>query len=82
MIIVTADVFTQYGQLLAGPKWKRWLSEKLQRTERMIHAYANDEQTVPPEVRERLAEICREQAALLLAAAAELEGDTGHSISD
>lgn len=74
MMILTSREFSRIGELLAGPAWRKWLADKLDRSERTIRYYERGEINIPPGVRARIAALCRQQAELLLDADRLLSG--------
>lgn len=71
-IVLTPDLFRQIATDLCGPQWKRGLARLLSRSERMIQIYDKGQHNVPPEVRMRLAEACRQRGERLLKHAEDL----------
>ncbi len=64
-MILTGRELQEIGEILYGPKWRRALAEKLDRSERTLFGYTKENKVVPRAVRDKLVVLCREQSTHL-----------------
>lgn len=64
-MILKGEHLAEIGELLHGPEWRRWLAEKLDRSERSIRRYEGNGARIPSDVRQQLLSVIRAHRAEL-----------------
>jgi len=64
-MILTGRDLAEIGQLLHGPRWRRWLASKLGKTERTIIRYEDGETGIPRKVRLEILQLVKDQKRAL-----------------
>lgn len=72
-MIITAARFCQIGEALFGRAWKSVFAEMLCVNQRMVYRIVNGDANVSPEMRAKMAAVCRTRGEALLRIADQLD---------